>query len=1432
MFYLRSTLKDELGHMPFDPIATTIGKVAVAPIVKPSVDFVLKQIGRRGASYAAIDTLGTADKELDEVISVLRGKASSLPTSILLKLKGVLSDRPDSFATSEAMEYIDDPRVIALIKSGARRIMRKEDIADERAQARVLHAEMFGEEGIYGETLIDDAIAFAALTLASHLTPADRQTFELIADLGSVVREGFAGVHDRFDRLEAASTTIETAALDPEPFDQVVRTGLRILRQRRMLALPGLPDDAIAFGEKVCTVHRLASSAVKAEAYREVAVLLIRAQRVSEAVAWLSKAEEQGAETTAERARIAMAEQRFGDAMLLLRDRADALSRGLLLDAIALRDGEDAALAYLAEHLRPADLTGHALQVASARMMAVGRRKDAAALLDQASDAQIDENPVILFLRARQNIARAVPPDIGERLMEHDGMVPRSADLHDDAIGRQHLASARSDLELLTVALPDLGAPDFATLVDVNLTALKLSQSDTAVRELARSEFASRFQSPAEATYLAPLAKQFGVEVDWGPLKATLAKAEKLGGYDELQMRAAFAIVMDEGDPTSIADFIGLHRERLELFSTNESVVAVQIEALAKSGKVEEARRLLDAERTNVGEATASFLETTFDELAGIDTVQARLDQFEASGSTHDLEVLAEVMRHRKDPQLGAYLAKLWRLRRQAGDAQHACEAFVNAGQEREAEAFLEEIGEEALSDAYLRTHLAWARYRQGRLAQAEAELSGLRHMGIDNENTRHLTVLLAIETGRWSELESFVQRQLLERENRPADELIVAARIGRSIGSSATMDLLRAAVAREPADARIAVQAYTIASEAGLERSPEVGEWLALAIADKERSGLVQTTDLNDVIEMMTSSRTEADRISGMINSAAVPMFMGIGALGGSQSELVIWQMAANAKETDSRRRSVIPLFAGNRMLRHDLQPKSISLDPLSILLLDRLELLETAIGAFDDVVLPSGTLHSFFEDLGKASHSQPSRVEQAKRIKDAVERGTLKICDAAAPSGPHEVDPEFSGLFSAAEDSNGYVVDTAPLHPPGRIDVSVDPAPYANRLLSPIGLVSVLRSVGTISRTAAKAAEAIVAGSGDAFTDEPALSRDRPLFLTNITVRYLSDAGLLNDLKTHAGEIYTSQETIDLADREIASGTAAHEIRQGIEHVRAALARAISDGRARVGPVRRMMDELDREERRGNRAIRMSPVVSVLRDTAGIDAFVCDDRAMNKYLETTDRNGSSVAFLTTADLLAILRKKEVIDDDAVDAARERLRRSGAGMMLVDPEEMWRAVKCSDWRVGPSAELRAIRDSIHLPLARKVLQLPEERPWLRAISLSIAYAVRNAWVETEGDEEAEIAADYLLDLLPDAAALSANDPSPDRQAWISEVTRFFVWGVAAMFDLRESRVERHRRWFRTRVEPLSEGRDPGSIEAVAKSLYLSMTEPMDIDND
>ena len=1411
-----------------DPFTLGAGKTALSAAAKPTLAYLRELVARRGAGLFDAAALGSADPELDEAIAVLRGTSQTLPGTIAAKFKGWVSQRPSSFADEEAQRFIEDARVITLVKSGARKTLNDRDIDEELREGRTIHAELFGGEGFYGETLIEDAVHFAALSLLSRLTAGDRVMLDLRGEQHDEVLQGLQHLHHKLDTHDAAANS---PAVDTMVLDQAVAGEVRKLRRQRFIHGKELVSRAEAFGDRLNAGLHLASAEMRASAFREIAIILVRAERGDDAERWIDRAADLGADVTCERARLAMARQRSDYAMLMLRDRRDPISQSLLLDAIQRRDGETETVRYFEANLSPSDLTGHALHAMASRLFLMDRRSDAEALLDKASPEQVDENPLLLYLRARTRIAGTLPPDIADRFLEVDGLIPHPGDVRDDEEGQQRLAQARNDLLRFRDELTDLDAPDWVSLADVNLVSIDLNFGSAEDRARGRRALLDRMTDPYQAIEFAPIAALYRLDFDWEPIRGRLAQAERLGGYDETQLRAAFALVMRDGRPQDISDFIAKYKDRLEQFQSRETVVGIEIEARARLGDTDGARALLDREREKLPLTAVSFLEATVAEAAGEDSVALRLAQFEVSGTTHDLQILVNTLGEKGDPRLGEYLIKLWRQRHQLDDAHRACDALVQAGKEVEAEAFLEELGELARQDHFLRTHLAWARQRQGRLLEAIEELSALAKAGVDTQNTRQLTILLAVESGRWSELEPFVQRELAAKDQRTASQLVSAAHVAQAIDSPTAIPLVRAAIAKNPDEPALNMAGYTIAVNSGYERTAEVSGWFGKALANSTDEGPLHSKDFDEVVEMLKDAREQSERVNELVNTAQVPIFIALGQARGTQSAIVFLNMPNNAAEADSRRRSVLPFFAGNRSPITECNPKSIAFEPLSILVLDYLGLLDCAIGAFDDVVLPSGTLQSFFDDRKNVGHSQPSRIAQAREIKDRVSAGTLMIEDLpAAELSPYaNVDDEFARLFGAANARDGYVVDTAPLHPPGKLHETVDPKPFAVRLVSPAGLVQSLLRRGAISQATASAAAATVAGSGAPFDDEIEPLPGKPMFLTNLAIQYLSDAGLLHTLRSYAGTLTILPEVAQLADREITAGEASAKVRQGVERVRETLANAISSGRVRVGPRRYRKGEAGDDNDTGDAGDHrmVGPVVNAMRDAGGVDALVCDDRAMNKYVQFEDRTGRKIPFLTTPDILTLLHRKGVLDSNALAAARERLRIAGAGLMPLEPTELVNATLGSNWQIGPNAELRAIRDSIHLPLARRIIQLPQERTWFRAVCLCIGFAIRRVWQDMDDVALAEKAASFLFDMLPDPGAWGASDASPDRDLWVQDVTRHTLWAIASVFDLPSERVEAFQRWFAVQVCPSAERRDPGAMEAIARTLFTFLSTPM-----
>jgi len=1423
--------------MALDPLSVAAGEALVGELAKASLDGVRRILAARGSQYADLAGRAGIEAELDGALAVLAGDAQSLPQEIVQRLRGFATGRPSSFADADARLFIDDPRVRPLVKAGARKTVANKDVAEEQAAARAIHGQLFDGDGWFGETLYDEAVRYSVFVLVAHLTPADRFVVDILLETQAAVLSGIAVVQQALGPMAEQLTTLARASsqggltVDRALLSAAVEAETRRLRRLRFALGDTQVPRAEALAARLEAGLGLADDSVKAAAYQEIATIFCRAKRPDAAEPFIAKAAALGTDTACERARVALVTDDIDEAMRLLRDREDRVSRGLLVDAVQRQDGEAAARQYFADHFAAADVTGHALHAAAFRIGSTGDYAEAEALLAAATEEQIDENPVLLFARGRLRIAAALPSDLVAHFLENEGMIAQPGDLRDDAEGQAMLIAARDDFRRLSAEISDADAPDLAMFIDINRLFLEMSSGSAAEREAGRAAFAARLADPAEAARFAPLARLFGIAVDKPAIRKRLARAEQLGGYDDAELTAAFSLVMEDGSAQEIIAFLQKYRGRLGEYQSPVTILSIEIEAHARSGDVAGARALLNRKRNELGSEASAALDAAIVEAEGGDALAARLALYEASGSTHDLQLLVGALSDAEDDRLGDYLLRLWHARHQLGDAARACDAFVHIGQEERAEALLEDLGEAARSTPALHIHLAWARQRQGRLAEAKTELDAIRATGAEDGNIRQLRILLAVESGQWAELVPFVRDELAAADRRSAKQLLEAARIAQAVDSSEAMPLARAAIAKAPNDPHLAMGGYSIAVAAGLDRTPEAAGWLRTARANSDAEGPVLEKQFEEIVEIVKAQRERAEKVSAMVTSAQLPFFVAMQPVGGTLSALVIRQLADNAELADSRQKLLFPLFAGNRIPIAEFDPQSIAFDPIALLLLDYLGLLPRALAAFDDVMLPAGTLHSFFEDRVKAGPPQPSRVLQARAIKDKIANGLLQVEELPpgieAEGCPEEdAGEEFAALYSAASARDGYVVDTAPLQRPSAPRESVDPAPYRDRLLSPTGLTEALLEMGVISNARANAMRPHVAGVGP-WPDEPGPLAGRPLFLSVVAVQYLSDAGLLPILKQHAGALIVRRDVAGFADQEIAAADMAASIGSGIERVRDTLAGALAAGRARVGPTRPRRDEADD----GGERI-MGPVMSMLRDHGGVQAFVCDDRAMNKYGQSDDGRGNALPFLTTTDIIDILHRRGLVSDEERTAAREALRVAGAGLMPIDNDELFDAVRTSNWKVGPNAELRAIRDSIHLPIARAIVQLPQERAWLQGVSFQLGFAIRRIWQELEDSTAAARAASYLLDIIPDAASVSAADDSSDRAVWVQNTHRQTLWAFASIFDLEAERAEAYRTWFSGRVAPAAERRDPGAIEAVGRTLFSILGKPVPLDEE
>lgn len=1418
--------------MAIEAIAIKGAKAGIKAGGKTLLATAMQQWKRRGASPLTEIGTGTVDRELEEALDTLTGDAATLPDWMAKRLKALISARPGVFDDVPVREWLRISEVRAVIKDATLAAVVQQPIDTQRDEARRLYAAAANDADWYGGTLFDYAVAFLSLTLDAKTSTAGRLGIEagnrnaarLSADIAGVradIANGNRDIHATLGQILDAQAGGEFPA---DIVGEYVLAEVAIENRWRAIDDSGRIDRVLRLAERVRDQDlRQAPPEARTAVMRLAAAMLARADRAPEAADWLDDAAAAGANDLApDRARVAINEQDWDAAAALLKGRTDRLANSLTVDIVKGRESDQKALDYIDQHISAPDMTGFLLPAVATWMAAADRWDAAEQLYADATEEQLDENPTVLFLRARMRIAMLGPADQRLGTLKHASSVPRPSTVRNDAEGIRLINAARTDLAALAELLPQERHAPFGITIDTHRMYLDLVSREPEPMKAATDRLYDILADYARAVDYAWLAIEFGIDFDETTLRSRLERSRAVGGWDAAELVTAFHLAMqDDSTGASMTTFIAEHRDRLvEILGTGLSI-GIEIEALARQGRIPEGRARLDEWRSRLEDAVVGRLEALLAEQEGGNPLAIRLARFEATDADADLHALINALGEAEDDRLADYSALMWRRRHRVEDAIRACNVFFNTGRDGPLDDLLAEIGAGVDDNPSLSSHAAWSSYRAGDLNEADRRLAPLRLASPDNQSLRQLEINVALEGGDWHRLAPLVRQDLERKENRSPLQLLQAAELAHAADDPVADDLTRMAAAAAPEDPSVLVQAFTQAMRRGRDWGEEAGGWLRRAVELSGESGPLQRRKLKDLIELRDEHFRRGAELDGMIMSGDIPLAMVARPLGTTLSELVLSRMTANVTIDDGRHRLCLPFVAGNRLDADMTGATRVGFDPNAILALQLCGLLEAALGAFPEIVIPSGTLPSMFNDLTRADRSQPARVEQAVRIKALVGDNRLEVLPAV-PRGTED----FDELYAAAQRLKGYVVHGAPLYVAGSFMEKVREAdPFKDRLVSPGAVGTALAALGEISADESeRAAKAL--GRLGSWPEETAPNLDQPLVVDGTALHALDDAGILEPLLRAGVKVFIERSTIDIADNEIRQRSDSQELARAIEAVRAALRTALTSGKAVIGTFRRDAGELpDDDGDNVERDQALTPLMSLLQDGSGVEVLVSGDRMVNRHGVFVDRSDASRHVLTIIDVINHLVRDGTITAARKNLAIRKLREAGVAMIPTDADEVFAAAAEGDWTHGPPRSLRAICDSVHLPLLRRALLMPDDRHWLRGSTLAIALAIRKCWAELEMGMATK-AADFLFLNLPSAAGWIERDPDPSAAAWAREVALAAHALLSLPFELPAERIEAYHDWYDSRVRPRLEGRDAAVIADLRSRLTLVLTIP------
>lgn len=1386
-------------------------------IAKPLLNAVQRELAKRGAGDLLKDNPASIETELDAALDVLLNDSETAVAQLKTWFKRLLSAPPEILKDQEAWDWLARGDVQLVLKSATRDFIAKRPLDAHLEAAEALYVQTSGGSEWYAKPLFIHAVSYLALSIKAGIDLGTKVILETQNIHAAEAKADNAAVREDLNRVVDILTAKEVQ-LPADEADRIINAELQLRDRTRSIFRPDKLAGLLALGERAINGNlKAASTPVRTELFRFVAAEHARASDLETARTWLAHAEETGAtDLGPDRARLAIIEGRGDEAIALLDGRSDRLSAALRLDALAKAKGVAEAVAYHEEFGSDDELPGHTLPRLAQNYFELGRSEDAVRVLDQATPAQLAENPLLHFQRARARLALTDRSNAAA-IFANTVMLPPPNVLRNDNVGRNLHLKAIEDFETLELLLPELGEADFLGVVEPQKLYLKLLVEDPSGRD----RLEEKLKDPDEALVYGPLARLFHVPFDPEPLRARLAQSARLRPWTDPELYTAFQLQVRDGDPKALLAFLDEHRARLAEVEPQMSL-GVEIEALVHLGEYDRARQLLD----DVGDRLPVADRTLLTDLIagkGEPELKRNLKRFEKGGDERDLNLLVQSMVDAKDPRTGDYAARLWRLRRRVETAELAANSFAFFGQDRELSAFLDEVGSLVDESFALGSHRAWLSYRKGDIVGARQMLASLRALKADDPNLRQLEINIALETGEWQRLDELIAADLERAENRTTRQLLQAAGLAEVANHPQTIALLRAAVAKAPNEPQVLMSAWDIAVRQGADISDEASGWLAQAIKESGDDGPFTKVGIKDIIDLRNDGMERAKKLDSLIMKGEVTIGMAAKPLGTTLAELILARVWENNELADPRARLFLPFYAGNRERTDLAGVDRIALDLPSILLLHMAGMLEPLFEGFAQVILPAGTLPALFEQMRRAGRGQPSRAVRAALIQRLIDdRQVLVLPDEEGLSD------EVDRLWAGAEEHDGIIIHAPPLYEPGTFLEKIrDPAPFASRLASPRSLgAELLAKDPEIGRTEEELAR--LSTFAERWPAEPQDILSRPLMVDGTALLGLADLDFLEPLLDLGAKLYVTTDVTRLCEQERQEYEARNRLLGRIEEIRAILSKALLQARAKIGPAL-----LRGPDAKGpSEDMSTDPLLSLLADAGEAQVIVADERVVNRHSQSTDARKAAHPVATSLDVIDALVERKVIAKYARSSARTRLRLSGAGLMPFSPDEFVAAARRSNWKEGPSAELKAIRDSIQLPILRKAVQLPDDGNWVTAILFSLARSIRDVFAKLDTLEEAEAAATFALNCLPDIVAYAAEHGAAGAKASAMTLMAGFYALVAGAPDVPTNRIIPFHRWFEARLLPLLEGRDAEALPLVEAQLKGLMLENYDFGDE
>ena len=950
------------------------------------------------------------------------------------------------------------------------------------------------------------------------------------------------------------------------------------------------------------------------------------------------------------------------------------------------------------------------------------------------TDDDLRDTPALHHLKAITHLLRAVPKEHRSGVLQQPPFEAADLRLRSNSVALEALRVAHSSFINASKVACQLSCPIAEKISDEYALWLELRDSDK--YEEGRERLKSKLNDPKTALHLVHLGFQFKIKLDKAVIEQEIEQQKALNGemtYDTAKAR--LAMVFRQQSPEEAANYIVRYYDELVSHINKKSLLFLQIDLFSQAGqleKVKECRDILLQE--GLPEIEESRLRIITSEAEGkIDPVESLKEQFKKTDSLNDLVNLVHRLKERDDWNgLCEYGIILFERTEDLRDAEDLALALYNSEKNEQIVEFLKSNKELLIQSKNLPMLYCWSLYQEGEFLEARSELAKLNG-DWDDEKYRTLQIYLAISLGDWNSLHEFVAKEYQEKDKRNARELIRTAQLALQLKSPYAKELIRAAANKGNDNAGVLGAAHFLATRAGWEDDPEVSEWIPKAVALSGDDGPIWKMTLKDFLDQVPEWNRQASEIWEQLGRGEIPMFLAAEGTNKSLNDLMLFPAFANLSERDTRRRVTIPAYSGRREPLPLDTDRQIGMDATTLLTLSFLNLLDKAFDAFATVHIPHSTLGWLFDEKQRVAFHQPSRIEDARQIRDFLATGALeKLSPTTVPDSDLSalVGDDLALLIAEAEKAsvdNGtqrIVVRPSPVYRSNSLmEKEADLTAHATVLSSCQSIVDKLRQKGQITSAEEKKARAYLQLQEKRWTDQPEIADGAILYLDDLAIAYFQYLGILEKLQAAGFKAFVSPSKVSEINQLISYERISDKAEEAIEHIRSAVNLRIKSGKIKVG--RQITIDQPAE-----RSLSGQPTFGVFSLGKGCDAIISDDRFLNQH-SSIKNNDVSMPVFSTLDLIDTLTSTNSLTAEERLESRTQLRQAGYIFVPVSEDELAHhldACTIKDGKVDETAKLKAIRENILHVRMGNWLQLPEEAHWLVELQRTFVQVLKDQW--------------------------------------------------------------------------------------------------------